>query len=188
MFGAGCNPTQSHGGELNTSLALTIASIMSFFLGAGDTVCWLVGWLPLFNILNNYGITSFNTHAMNNPSLHLPSPHLRTHVNILSAPLEPSGSCSNFERLRGASSLDQAFRARQRSQKCWQVRCLRAARPINFERPGGDERPASSGVTGASSGAEGARAAISNAPAEPGWLDVGNVGGCGVFESADRVN
>ena len=92
-------------------------------------VGWLVGWLPLFNILNNYGITSFNTHAMSNPSLHLPSPHLRTHVNILSAPLEPSGSCSHFERLRGASSLDQAFRALQRSQKRWQVHCLRTARP-----------------------------------------------------------
>ena len=98
-----------------------------------------------------------------------------------SAPLEPSGSCSNFERLRGASSLDQAFRARQRSQKCWQVHRLRAARPSNFERPGGDERPASSGAEGVSSGAEGARAAISNAPAEPRWLDVANVGRCGVF-------
>ena len=118
---------------------------------------------------------------MSNPSLHLPSQHLRTHVNILSALLEPSGSCSHFERLRGASSLDQAFRALQRSQKCWQVHCLRAARPSNFERLGGDERPASSGAEGASSRAEGARAAISNAPSEPKWLDVANVGRCGVF-------
>ena len=37
------------------------------------------------------------------------------------------------------------------------------------------------GAEGASSGAEGARAAISNAPAEPRWLDVANVGRCGVF-------
>ena len=132
-------------------------------------------------ILNNYGITSFNTHAMSNPSLHLPSQHLRTHVNILSAPLEPSGSCSHFERLRGASSLDQAFRALQRRQKCCQVHCLRAARPSDFERLGGDERTASSGAEGASSGAEGARAAISNAPSEPRWLDVANVGRYGVF-------
>ena len=57
-------------------------------------------------------------------------------------------------------------------------------RCIVFEQPdrlGGDERPASSGAEGASSGAEGARAAISNAPAEPRWLDVANVGRCGVF-------
>ena len=43
-------------------------------------------------------------------------------------------------------------------------------RCIVFEQPdrlGGDERPASSGVEGASSGAEEARAAISNAPAIP---------------------
>jgi hypothetical protein len=59
---------------------------------------------------------------------------------ISSALLEPSGSCSHFERLSGASSLDRPFRPLQRSQKRWQVRCLRTARPINFERPGGDER------------------------------------------------
>ena len=152
---------EGHEGQQELS---TIVIIITTTITASTTT--IITTSPPSNILNNYGISSFNTHAMSNPSLHLPSPHLRTHVNILSAPLEPSGSCSHFERLRGASSLDQAFRALQRSQKCWQVHCLRTARPINFERPCGDERPASSGAEGVSSGAEGARAAISNAAAE----------------------
>ena len=84
-----------------------------------------------------------------------------------SALLEPSGSGSHGSRLSGASSLDRPCLPLQRRQKRWQVHCLRTARPINFERPCGDERPASSGVEGASSGAEEARAAISNAPAIP---------------------
>ena len=83
-----------------------------------------------------------------------------------SALLEPSGSGSHVSRLSGASSFDRPFLPLQRRQKRWQVHCLRTARPINFERPCGDERPASSGAEGASSGAEGARAAISNAAAE----------------------
>ena len=85
-----------------------------------------------------------------------------------SALLEPSGSGSHVSRLSGASSFDRPFLPLQRRQKRWQVHCLRTARPINFERPCGDERPASSGAEGASSGAEGARAAISNAPSRGG--------------------
>ena len=46
-----------------------------------------------------------------------------------SALLEPSGSCSHCERPSGASSLDRPFRPLQRSQKRWQVHCLRTARP-----------------------------------------------------------
>ena len=58
-------------------------------------------------------------------------------------------------------------------------------RCIVLEQPGQSISSApvetSVGAEGASSGAEGARAAISNAPAEPRWLDVANVGRCGVF-------
>ena len=65
-------------------------------------------------------------------------------------------------------------------------------RCIVFEQPdrlGGDERPASSGVEGASSGAEEARAAISNAPAIPSCRKRWQVL-CfrGQTEPADRVD
>ena len=89
------------------------------------------------------------------------------------------GRCGVFEarpsRVKLWSAFERLFRAAQRSRagssghserpnraeraRSWkrrQVRCFRAAKPSNFERPGGAER---------------VRTAISSAPAEPSGLE-----------------
>ena len=98
-----------------------------------------------------------------------------------SAPAEPSAierplqAPSRAERRRAAISISTALASphlerpsRAKGRRAWkrqQLRCFRAAKPGNVERPGDAERVRA--AISSASGAERARAPISSAPAEP---------------------